>query len=129
MRFSLILLPFLCIVNYVTAQKIFTYQDGNFIYKITIDSALSIDSVNYDCSIRSIAIIKKSDNKLIQTIFPPENSFNSDLPQDQLFTIEDVNFDGFNDFRIVQFIPAAPNIPYYYWTFNNKKKNFNVTLL
>lgn len=38
--------------------------------------------------------------------------------------LNDVNFDGHNDFRIIQFIPSSPNIPYYYWTFNKESKQF-----
>lgn len=29
--------------------------------------------------------------------------------------IEDMNFDGYKDIRIQQAMPAGPNIPYYYW--------------
>jgi hypothetical protein len=120
----LTILALLVLANAAVAQKILSYQDSNFIYKITLDSTLSGDSANYDCSIKSFSIIRQSDNKLIQTIEAPDNSFFRDLAKDQLFIIEDVNFDGFNDLGIIQFIPAAPNIPYYYWTYNSNTKQF-----
>lgn len=40
------------------------------------------------------------------------------------FIIEDMNFDGYKDIRLVQFIPAAPNIPFYYWFYNPGKGAF-----
>lgn len=106
------------------AQTTFKYQDKTFIYILRLDSALSADRVNYECFVKSISVIKKADNKLLQTIIPPENKFFCDMPEDQVFIIEDINFDKINDIRMIQFIPAAPNIPYYYWTFNNSKRQF-----
>jgi hypothetical protein len=74
--------------------------------------------------VKSISIIKKSDNKLMQTILPPENYFFCDMSQDQIFLVEDVNFDNINDIRLLQFLPAAPNLPYYYWVYNSITKIF-----
>ena len=34
------------------------------------------------------------------------------------------NFDGYNDIRLLQFLPAAPNLPYYYWTYNPTTQKF-----
>jgi len=38
--------------------------------------------------------------------------------------IEDMNFDGYKDIRIQQFLPASPNIPYYYWLWDKKSSKF-----
>ena len=38
--------------------------------------------------------------------------------------IEDMNFDGYKDIRIQQSMPAAPNVPYYYWLWDKKKTKF-----
>jgi hypothetical protein len=40
------------------------------------------------------------------------------------FVIEDMNFDGYKDIRIQQFLPAAPNIPYYCWLWDEKTSKF-----
>jgi hypothetical protein len=45
-------------------------------------------------------------------------------PQGSDIFIEDVNFDKVNDIRMIEFIPATPNTPYYYWTFNSLTKCF-----
>jgi len=124
MKFLIIILIFIFVKFSAAAQKTFSYQDKLFIYNLTIDSALSADSVNYDCAVKSISIIKKSDDKLVWTILPPENYFLCDLPQNQIFIVEDVNFDSINDIRLLQFLPASPNLPYYYWIYNPITKNF-----
>ena len=124
MKFLIALLLFLCINTLANAQKIYRYHDKNFTYRLVVDSALSNDSANYECHVKSISIFKRSDQKLLQTISSPENSFFCDLSKEQVFIIEDINFDKMNDIRLIQFIPAAPNIPFYYWTFNSKTNRF-----
>jgi hypothetical protein len=124
MRLLTTILTLLFFVVSASAQKNYRYQDKNFVYNVAIDSALSADSVNYECAVKSISITRKSDNKLAQTILPPENSCFCNMPQDQIFIVEDVNFDNINDIRLLQYLPAAPNLPYYYWTYNPATKVF-----
>lgn len=119
----MILLP----IATLKAQTQFVYLDKRFAYILTRDSVLSPDSVNYFCPVTSIAIFEKSTNKLIQKITPAENTPYCHQDQKDLFILEDMNFDGFNDFRLFQFLPAAPNIPYYYWLYNPQKKEFELS--
>lgn len=112
------------ITDLINAQTVFNYAEGLHSFRVSVDSLMSGDSVNYDCYIKSISIYKKDGKILLQTITPPDNSFFCSMPQNQIFLLEDINFDGLTDFMIVQFIPAAPNIPYYYWTFSKQTQRF-----
>ena len=38
--------------------------------------------------------------------------------------IEDMNFDGYKDIRIQQFLPATANVPYYYWLWDKETSKF-----
>lgn len=38
--------------------------------------------------------------------------------------IEDMNFDGYKDIRIQQFLPAAANVPYYYWLWDKETSKY-----
>ncbi len=107
-----------------TSQKTLTYQDKTFIYNLSIIGTLSADTVTADCFVKSISIVRRSDNKIVQTILPLENFLSCSFPKDQILILEDMNFDGSNDLRIIHFIPAGPNVSYYYWTFNNKLGQF-----
>ncbi len=40
------------------------------------------------------------------------------------FVVEDLNFDGYQDLRIPQFLPSSPNIPYFYWLYNPETGKF-----
>jgi len=106
------------------AQTVFTYSDSLHSFKVSVDSSLSGDKVNYECSVKTVSVYTKDGKKLLQTITPTDNSFFCSMPKDQIFLLDDINFDGFTDFMIVQLIPAGPNIPYFYWTFSNKTQQF-----
>jgi hypothetical protein len=101
-----------------------TYTDKTFSFTLTLDSVLSPDKVNYQCIVKTISVTRRSDNKLIQVITPRENYASCGLPSNQIFFIEDMNFDGCNDIRLLQFLPAGPNLPYYYWMYNPKIGKF-----
>ena len=40
------------------------------------------------------------------------------------FIIEDLNFDGYRDLRLMADRPAGPNIPYLYWLFDPQQSQF-----
>ena len=107
-----------------SSQTKLIYSDKTFSFVLLIDSTLTGDSVNYDCVIKSIVVTRLNDNKQIQIITPDENYPSCGLPKDQIFIVEDMNFDGYNDIRLLQFLPAAPNLPYYYWTYNPVTQKF-----
>lgn len=65
--------------------------------------------------------------KLIQKIELEENQmtgFPTSTSEDFGLTIEDMNFDGYKDLRIIMYIPASPNISYYMWVWNPKANQF-----
>jgi hypothetical protein len=114
----------ICLSVEMIAQKTYDYSDKVYDYNVVVDSVLSGDSVNFECVVKSISILKHLDKKVIQTIIPPENFHFCNLPKEHLFVLEDVNFDKILDFRIIQLIPAGPNIPYYFWVFDDKLQIF-----
>lgn len=69
-------------------------------------------------------VISKKDEKerLVQEI----KFDKTETPDDESFgfVIEDMNFDGYSDIRIQQDIPAAPNIPFYYWLWDVDSSQF-----
>lgn len=124
MRKIISILILLLTYKTIIASYNLTYSDKQFSYTLTVDSVLSGDNVNYDCVVKTISVTRLPDRKLIQTITPGENYASCGLPADQLFFIEDINFDGYNDIRLLQFLPASPNLPYYFWTYNPKTLQF-----
>lgn len=38
--------------------------------------------------------------------------------------VEDVNFDGYADLRIMKYLPGGANVPYFFWLFDPKTEKF-----
>ncbi|QEC57885.1 XAC2610-related protein [Flavisolibacter ginsenosidimutans] len=113
-----LLATFILLSFIASSQTKLAYQDKKFSFVLLVDSA------NGECAVKSIALARRSDGKQIQAILPPENTQPCTLPKEQIFIIEDMNFDGYNDIRLLQFLPAAPNLPYYCWIYKTKQKRF-----
>lgn len=82
-------------------------------------SDMSEDIVN----VNAIDIRKSNESQPFQTI----QGLDTETPvrEDYVgFEIEDMNFDGYRDIRIVELLPAGPNIPYLYWLFEPKAGSF-----
>lgn len=74
-------------------------------------------------SVKTIEIYKKNEIQPFQTI----SELNTEmLKSDDFegFVVEDMNFDGYRDIRLVKFLPTGPNIPYLYWMFEPQTQHF-----
>jgi len=124
MKYLLIILVIILFSGEIKAQKTLTYKDKIFTYNVVLKMDSTNNKWDSDGFVQSIAVYKIADKKLVQTITPPKNSTNITLPADQIFILDDMNFDGYNDFSIIELLPAGPNIPYFCWTFNPKSQQF-----
>lgn len=72
--------------------------------------------------IREIRI--QQDGRTVQTI--ANFAARPIIDEDELdgFVIEDLNFDGYKDLRLIEFLPAGPNIPYLVWLYQPEQKRF-----
>jgi hypothetical protein len=111
-------------------KKIFITGD-EYLPKEIHDSLFSFE-INYDSTknrigewnkyVRSVVIYRLSDHKKIQAVYPPEKfSFESyHVP----ITVEDMNFDGYSDFRVLDFVMMYGQSSYHFWLYNPKKERF-----
>lgn len=95
------------------------------VYRFELDIKDNGDSFYSALEIR---IVNTQDNTVIQTITPAENLLTSKDPLSESypdqFKIEDMNFDGYADMRLMEFMPVAPNVPYYFWLWDAKTGQF-----
>jgi len=89
-----------------------------FVFKL-IGEALEEDEIVR----KAIEISRDNKSEPFQTLFLVSEEFDENDPALDL-EIEDVNFDGYKDIRMVEFRPAGPNIPYLYWLFDPKTEQF-----
>jgi len=85
-----------------------------FVFKF-IGEGLEPDAV----VIKAIEIYRDNKSEPFQTLVVSEHEANTPVLE-----IEDINFDGYKDIRLVAFRPAGPNIPYFYWLFEPKTARF-----
>jgi hypothetical protein len=106
------------------SQGTFTFQDNSYEFELRVDTVGSVD----DCYVKEIKIRLLTSKRTIQTIVPPDNVHFCRSEKAWIFIIEDMNFDGKNDFRLMEFLPASPNVPYIYWFHESGKFRLDTTL-
>lgn len=79
-----------------------------------------------DSSIKQIIIHDIKSKKVIQKITVEENQFVRSSIEG--FIIEDMNFDGYNDFRLLAALGKRGNMSFYCWLYNPAKKQFEENL-
>ncbi len=86
----------------------------------------SFNNVEYGDSIKLIHIYRTSDGKKIQTLDPGPNlaMTHSDKIRARRFVVEDMNFDGHDDFRIVTWIYIRGQTLHSFWIYNPGKEKF-----
>lgn len=102
--------------------KTIRQQIGNTDYIFELLAYKDKDRSQYQTS--KITLKNAESGTVIQEITPSEYTYFKDNPsyfdRGLGFVIEDMNFDGYADIRIVEFLPAGPNIPYTCWVWDNK---------
>ncbi len=114
--------------SYFQESKMYNAKDFQFqVYSEIVVSAhlrqLDKKTWNYidsTCWVDSIKIFEKKDKKYIHTIVPEDNHYPCNADP---ITIEDMNFDSYDDISIMQFT-GTPNDPSYYWLYNAQLKIF-----
>jgi len=77
---------------------------------------------------KTITIVDAKNDNVIQTLVT--NEFNdgeyasTNTYENPGLIFEDMNFDGYDDIRIVAFTPPGPNIPYICWLWDNDTRQF-----
>jgi hypothetical protein len=98
------------------SQEIIKFSDVEFEFLLTKECGEN------ECQITKIEVLEKGILK--QTIKPNVNYFSRTFPNNQLLAIDDMNFDGKTDFRLIEFLPAGPNVPFLYWLYNPANELF-----
>ncbi len=123
MWYKCIFIGLLLVAGSDAQHKVFTYTGNRFTFRLYVTRNIFSDKYEYICGVDSIMITDKTTGAL-QTLICENNGYNCHDTDRPFFKVEDMNFDGIEDIRIRQFIPAGPDVPYYYWLYNAKTKKF-----
>ncbi len=88
-----------------------------------IEVALFWQREDYSILIDRIEIARQGEVESFQTIGPIDSRALPDMETNG-FEMLDMNFDGYLDMRIIEFLPAGPNIPYLHWLWSPESGRF-----
>jgi hypothetical protein len=106
-------------------QKTWTFTENNQQFIVTIDSVRCGGSDRRYCpTIKAIDIFTLADDKRIQKIIPEQYLFESYLDSSTVVGIEDMNFDGNPDIRLLNWVSANLQTTYWYWLYDETTQQF-----
>jgi hypothetical protein len=70
--------------------------------------------------VTAVKVMKKGSSTVYQML----EGFEATVQENEQVIIEDFNFDGYADIRLLQYLPETANIPFFYWLYNPKTKKF-----
>lgn len=113
------------LVNHGFAQRIFVFKDAVFSFIIKADTVPYLDSSGFNYQVKAIDIYKIANHEKVQTIIPPEdNRIETYLDSDRVFKIEDMNFDGYDDIRLLSLFDTHMQSNFYCWLYSKSKGIF-----
>jgi hypothetical protein len=71
-------------------------------------------------NVTSIEVKEKRKSAKYQVL----EGFEAMVQENEQVIVEDFNFDGYADIRLLQYLPETANIPFFYWLYNPKTKKF-----
>lgn len=95
-------------------QSKWNFKDSKYLYEVYTDTLPSVQSIH----------IYNSNHQEIQVIIPEEFIYDTWMDSSDVFILEDVNFDGHNDIRIVNVITPNLQTLYAYWFYDKQNGNF-----
>jgi hypothetical protein len=115
------------ITDTTTSQKKVTWAfiKNNQQFIVTIDSVLC-GGLNgrYCTTVKKVDIFNLANDKKIQTIIPEQYLFESYIDSSLVVGIEDMNFDGNTDIRILNWISTNLQTTYWYWLYDETTQQF-----
>ncbi|MGL4596597.1 MAG: XAC2610-related protein [Bacteroidia bacterium] len=106
-------------------QKTWTLKDKQYSFVATIDTVLCGGiSGEYCPTVTAIHIYTLDDKKQIQTIIPEQFLFDGFLDSSIVFAVEDMNFDGNTDIRLLKWASTNTQTTYCYWLYDSVTGKF-----
>jgi hypothetical protein len=106
-------------------QNKWTYTGNHHTFIVTVDTVLCGGTTGDYCpTVTAIHIYNLIDKKLIETILPGQFLFDTFLDSTTVFAVEDMNFDGTTDIRLLNWTSTNLQTTYLYWFYNETTGQF-----
>lgn len=108
-----------------TSDLIWKFKEGDREIEVHVDSSnCGITDVKECISITKIEVFSNKQKKIKQSIKLNPKSFPSYLESNFLVSFEDVNFDGYKDLCILNWLSIEHQTTYNYWFFDSTKGKY-----
>ena len=87
---------------------------------IDFDFELLGEINNSNKTVSQINVINKENTQLHQKL----KGFEAEVHENEEVLVEDLNFDGYPDIRLMKYLPGTMEIPFYYWLYNPTNRQF-----
>lgn len=107
------------------AQKVWKFSDSTFVYVLSLEKMKNDGGTLSDTrSVKQIDIYRKLTNAKIQSIKPEPQIIEPYYDSTIVFIVEDMNFDGRKDFRLLRGATTNLQTSYDYWFYNAAANKF-----
>ncbi|HLG02302.1 MAG TPA: hypothetical protein VI731_01825 [Bacteroidia bacterium] len=105
--------------------KKWQFKDNQHLFILTIDTVFCGGTTRkYSPTVTSIDVYDVKDGKQIQTIVPDTFLLDKFLDSSIVFIVEDMNFDGVNDIRLINWLGTDLQKSYSFWFYNIQVQQF-----
>lgn len=123
MRTACVLLTTLFLAKAVSGQDGWRWRSGTFEFKALVDSIPYQEGDGFSLRVRWVDVTQEG--RTLQRIVPPtECTFDHLFSKERVIVIEDVNFDGLKDIRLLSWHSIEFYPTYWYWMFNAGSNSF-----
>jgi hypothetical protein len=106
------------------AQNGYTFSDKDFVFALEVNRKPSADNEGFLCEVKSLTVRRKSDGQELQKPVLEDILLDCSLEPGRMLVVEDINFDGHNDIRVLRLLDARLQSTFQYWLHDKKTGRF-----
>jgi hypothetical protein len=105
-------------------QAPYTFSDKDFVFALEVNKRPSADTEGSLCDVKSLTVRRKSDGQELQKMVLEDILLDCYLEPGRMLVVEDINFDGRNDIRVLSMLDARLQSTFQYWLYDKKTGRF-----
>jgi hypothetical protein len=102
----------------------YTLHDKAFVFELEVNRRPPAGTEGASCEVKSLTVKRKPDGQELQKIALEDILLDCFLEPGRMLVVEDINFDGHNDLRVLNLLDARLQSTFYSWTYNTKTGRF-----
>src|SRR3712207_1471176 len=99
-------------------QKVHTYSDKDYVYALELTQRPSDEGAYGLCELKSVPVKRKRDGQELQKLTLEDTPLECGLEPGGLLIVEDLDFDGHNDLRVLKLLDARLESTFDYWVYD-----------